>query len=133
MQEGKTILVLGAGIGGIVASSLLRRGLEKAHRIILFDQEPNHSFQPSYLWVMTGDRSQQSISRPFALLKQDGIEFVEGKIVEISPERKFVSLADGREFIGDYLVIALGADLAPEIIQDCPTNVQQPHAKLQCF
>jgi sulfide:quinone oxidoreductase len=115
-EAGKTVLVLGAGIGGIVLSSLLRKGLDKAHRIILFDQELNHSFQPSYLWVMTGDRSSESISRPFTDLKQDGIEFVQGIVKNISTQEKRVTLADGRQFSGDYVVVALGADLVPEII-----------------
>ncbi len=112
---GKTVLIVGAGIGGIVCASSLRRKLDKSHRVLLFDQNAVHSFPASYVWVVVDDRSRESISRPLAL-KEEGIEFVQGKVVGISPLEKRVTLADGRDFVGDYIVVAVGAELVPEAI-----------------
>lgn len=110
-----TILILGAGTGGVVAASRLRQRLAKTHRIVLVDREDTHVFAPSLLWLMTGGRTAQDISRPLACLERKGIELVRGEIERIDPQTREVSVA-GRTLRGDYLVLALGAELAPETI-----------------
>jgi sulfide:quinone oxidoreductase len=111
----KTILILGGGIGGTVAASRLRRALPGGHRIVLVEREENHLFQPSLLWLMLGRRTPAAIQRPVARLTRRGIEVVRGRIEHIDPARRAVHI-DGRETVADYLVIALGADYAPETV-----------------
>jgi sulfide:quinone oxidoreductase len=112
---GKTVLVLGGGIGGVVAASRLRRALPHAHRVVLVEREPAHLFQPSLLWLMLGWRRAGQISRPLAALTRRGIEVVRGNVDRIDAARRAVTV-NGREHVADYLVIALGAELAPETI-----------------
>jgi sulfide:quinone oxidoreductase len=115
MTMGKTILVLGGGIGGLVAASRLRKGLTREHRVVLIERESDYVFAPSFLWLMTGLRRREKISRPLSKLRKQGIELLQGSIERIDPEARTVWV-DGRELAGDYLVIALGAELAPETI-----------------
>ena len=115
MAQGKTVLILGGGIGGIVAASKLRRALSREHRVVLVEQASTHLFQPSLLWLMLGLRAPQQISRPYAALARRGIEWVQGRVERIDPMRRAVSV-DGKELIADYLVIALGAELAPDTV-----------------
>ena len=115
MSTGKTILVLGGGIGGVVVASRLRRMLPREHRVILIEREADYVFAPSFLWLMTGLRTAKKISRPLSTLSKRGIEVVRGEIENIDPDRRAVSV-NGEERVGDYLVIALGAELAPDII-----------------
>lgn len=115
MTQGKTILILGGGIGGLVAARRLRKQLPKAHRIVLIDRETRFLFQPSLLWLMTGLRSPEKITLPLAALARKGIEVVHGEIERINPESRTVH-AGGQSYRGDYLVIALGAVLAPEAV-----------------
>ena len=115
MTTGKTIVVLGGGIGGVVAASLLRKRLARTHRVVLVERETQHVFAPSLLWLMTGARRARQISRPLAPLARSGIELVHGEIERIDPATRSVQVA-GREIHGDYLVVALGAELAPETI-----------------
>ena len=112
---GKTVLVLGGGFGGIVAASRLRRALPREHRVVLVEREAAHVFSPSLLWLMIGERKPDAISRPLAALAKRGIEVVRGNIEKIDPARRTASV-DGRELAGDYLIVALGADLAPELV-----------------
>ncbi|MEK7206763.1 MAG: FAD/NAD(P)-binding oxidoreductase [Pseudomonadota bacterium] len=114
-MQSKTILILGGGIGGIVAASLLRKALPRAHRVVLVEREERHVFQPSLLWLMTGSRTPADISRPLDALQKRGIEVVRGNIERVDPTRHAVVI-NGNELTGDYLVIALGAELAPEMI-----------------
>ncbi len=123
MTRGKTVLILGGGIGGSVAASRLRKMLPREHRVVLVERESAHVFAPSFLWLMVGERSARQISRPMTALARRGIELVQGTIEHIDPVQRVVRV-DGRELSGDYLVIALGAELAPEAI---PGLVQAGH------
>ena len=115
MAAAKTILILGSGIGGIVATSLLRKQLAREHRIILVEREPRHVFPASLLWLMIGARREEQISRPIEGLARSGIEFVHGEVERIEPQTLSVRAA-GREIAADYMVVALGAEFAPEAI-----------------
>ena len=112
---GKTVLVLGGGIGGVVAATRLRRLLPREHRVVLIEREADHLFQPSLLWLMLGQRTAAQIARPIARLARRGIEVVRGTVERIDPARRTV-VVNGKEQTADYLVIALGAELAPEAI-----------------
>lgn len=110
---GKTVLILGGGFGGIAAASRLRRALPREHRVILVERESDHIFAPSLLWLMIGERSPDAISRPIAALAKRGIEVIRGNIEKIDPARRSVRV-NGGELAGDYMIVALGAELAPE-------------------
>jgi sulfide:quinone oxidoreductase len=111
----KTVLILGGGVGGLVAANLLRKRLPREHRVVLIEREASFVFAPSLLWLMTGDRTAGAISRPLARLERRGIEVVRGEIERIAPERREVTVS-GRAIAGDYLIVALGAELAPESV-----------------
>ncbi|MHB1108974.1 MAG: NAD(P)/FAD-dependent oxidoreductase [Devosia sp.] len=115
MIAGKTVLVLGGGIGGIVAARLVRKRLPRAHRVVLVERESQHVFAPSLLWLMVGARRQQQISRPLASLAKSGIELVQGEVDRIDPTTRSVHVGD-QNILADYIVVALGAELAPEMI-----------------
>ena len=114
-MQSKTIVVLGGGIGGMVAANEIRRQLPAAHRVVLVEKSAQHSFAPSFLWLMTGDRKPDQIRRPLAGLLRHGVEVLQAEVTGIDPAlRKVRTGAD--EIAYDYLVVALGADLAPDAI-----------------
>lgn len=112
---GKTVMVLGGGIGGVVAATRLRRLLPREHRVLLVEREADHLFQASLLWLMLGWRTPDQIRRPIARLARRGIEVVRGGVERIDPARRTV-VVNGKEQTADFLVIALGAELAPKAI-----------------
>ncbi len=112
---GKTVMVLGGGIGGVVAATRLRKLLGREHRVVLVERETDHLFQPSLLWLMLGWRRPEQIQRPIGRLARRGIEIVRGSVERIDPARRTV-VVNGMEQAADYLVIAMGAELAPESI-----------------
>lgn len=114
-MAGKTVVVLGGGIGGTVVAGRLRRSLAREHRIVLVEREQNHLFQPSLLWLMVGDRRPQQIQRPVERLAHRGIEVIRGTVERIDAARRAV-VVNGTELGADYMVIALGAEYAPETV-----------------
>ncbi|MDP2693857.1 MAG: FAD/NAD(P)-binding oxidoreductase [Gallionella sp.] len=110
----RTVLVLGAGIGGIVAAETLRKLLPASDRVIAVDRAGQHFFPPSLLWLMVGQRTPQDFTRPLDRLPH-GIEFRQGNVTRIDPARREVEI-DGQPLRADALVIALGAEYAPDTI-----------------
>lgn len=115
MSDAKTILILGGGVGGLVAARALRKRLPRRHRVVLVDRERDHVFAPSLLWLMVGQRQARSIQRPLERLRRKGIEVRLGEIEQIDPARRAVRVS-GEELTADYVVVSLGAELAPESV-----------------
>src|SRR5579859_1269697 len=111
-MAGKTILVVGGGVGGLTAANALRKRLDPSHRVVLVDKTGAHLFAPSLLWLMVGQRHPARLVRDLRGLVQPGVEVVRAAVQEIDPNRGRVR-ADGQELGYDALVIALGADLDP--------------------
>lgn len=109
--RGQTVLVLGGGIGGVSAANRLRKRLDRHHRIVLVSREAEFSFAASYLWVMSGDRRAEQITRPLQRLQRRGIEVVIGEVERIDSETRTV-VVSGKNFTADYIVVSLGADWA---------------------
>lgn len=65
---GKTILVLGGGIGGINTAKELNRkigneeGINLA-RILVFEKDEKNVFGPSLTWLMVGKREMEEVYR----------------------------------------------------------------------
>lgn len=53
-MDSQNIIVLGGGIGGLVAANELRQLLPTKHRITIIERNEEHAFAPSFLWVMNG-------------------------------------------------------------------------------
>ena len=111
----RTALVLGAGLGGMVAAQTLRRLLPRSDRVVLVEREARHVFPPSLLWLMVGQRSAEAISRPSEHAARQGIELVRGEVSAIDPAARTVRVGE-QTLRGDALVIALGAEYAPQAI-----------------
>jgi sulfide:quinone oxidoreductase len=114
-HEGKTVLVLGGGVGGLVIVHELRKQLPRPHRVVLIERSPTHLFYPSLLWLMIGQRKPQDIRRPLAPLAQKGIEVIQGEITALDAATRTIQVG-GQALTGDYLVVSLGAELAPETV-----------------
>jgi len=129
MTDRATVLVLGGGVGGVVAARSLRRSLPAQHRVVLVDRERNHLFAPSLLWLMTGKRTAPAISRPLDKLARRGIEVITGDVSQIDGGTRRVGVVEhplvddpssrhgvGRELKADHLIVSLGVELAPETV-----------------
>lgn len=115
MEQSRTVLILGAGVGGVVASYHLRRLLPLDHKIIIFDREENHLFAPSLLWLMIGDRKADKISRPIERLSRKGISVVRGEIEKLDPTSKSI-IVQGKTYRGDAIIISVGAEYNDDAI-----------------
>lgn len=112
-MDGTTTLILGGGWGGLTAAHHLRGLLTSEHRVVVIERSSKFSLGVSNLKLMTGERqSVQGIQRDMAKLKRPGIEWLHAEAREIDPDARTVTTDTGT-LTGDYLVLAMGAELAP--------------------
>ena len=114
-MAGRTVLVLGGGVGGLVTANELRHRLEPSDRVIVIERERRHLFQPSLLWLMVGRRRTEAISRPMRSMLLPGVEWMQATILAVDPVARSVETSAG-QIRGDALLLALGAELAPEAL-----------------
>lgn len=114
-MPGKTIVILGAGVGGLVAANELRRRVPREHRIVLVEKKSEHAFAPSFLWLMVGKRRPREITRPVESLVRPGVEIVFAEAHRIDPANRQVETS-ANILKYDFLIIALGAQLLPEAV-----------------
>ncbi len=113
-MSSKTILILGAGVGGLVTANELRRQLPSEHKVIIIDREAQHLHNPSLLWLMLGWREPEQLQNSLEKLSRQGIEFVQAEIQKIDPVQRRVGTSAG-DYNADYLVLSLGAQPSPEL------------------
>ena len=114
-MNNKTIVILGGGVGGIVVANELRHKLPHEHKVVLVEKNTEHAFAPSFLWLMTGDRKADKITKPIRTLVRSGVEVIHAEVTGIDiPNRRITTTTQPLNF--DYLIVALGAELAPELI-----------------
>ena len=108
-----TIVVLGAGFGGIATANRLRELLPPQHRVIVVDRSEDFFVGATKTWVMLGERSVAEITQSRAALLAPGVEFACAEVTAIDVAARTVASAGG-VIAWDYLVVALGADVAME-------------------
>ncbi|MBS4027385.1 MAG: NAD(P)/FAD-dependent oxidoreductase [Ignavibacteriales bacterium] len=130
----KKILILGAGFGGLtLASELDILAKEKKTGVTLIDKSPTFSMGFSTQWAMMGRRTVDEGTRSYSSLKAKYVQFVCEEIIAINAKENFVQTTS-QTLSYDYLVLALGAELAPERIHglsECSYNLCDANSVLQ--
>lgn len=117
----KTVLILGAGVGGLTTADTLRQLLPPEDRIILVDRSFDGTLGLSLLWVLRGWRRPDDVRvRPTAA-SLPGVEMVTATVAHIDIAAQVVH-TDNSVIGYDALVIALGAARTPTPFPDCRTR-----------
>ena len=115
------IVILGGGFGGLAAANELRENLTQDTRITIVDRKDWFMMDLVKLWIMTGTREFETSKRPLENVTKKGIEFVNEQVVKIDLQNKIVRTSY-RSLHYDYLIIALGVELASEQIPGLVEN-----------
>ncbi len=106
------IVVLGAGLGGVVAAYEIREKVRSKDKVTIINETDFYQFVPSNPWVLVGWRERKAILVDLAKpMEKRQINFVVGKASRVEPEKKEVRMDDGSSVAYDYLVIATGPEL----------------------
>jgi sulfide:quinone oxidoreductase len=114
-MNGNDVIILGGGSGGLATAGRLKELLGDKVNITIIDRESSFVMGFSLLRVMTGEKTEEEVGVPKEKISQKGIRFVNSEVAQIdTTTKKNVVTTSKEEFSYDYLVIALGAELAPE-------------------
>ncbi len=127
-----SIIIVGAGFGGLATAFELARRKEKlgGREIFLIDRNPHHLYTPLLYEIATGYDSREigkDADRSFentlaagaafsfregigARLKTAGIHFLNEEVMTLDAPRHTITLSDGRTLAWSNLVLALGGE-----------------------
>jgi sulfide:quinone oxidoreductase len=108
------VVILGAGFGGLELASRLSEELGDDADVTLIDKGEGFVFGFSKLDVMFGRVSESHVLHRFADIAKPGVRMVQAEITAIDPTTRRVTTTAG-DFDAGILVVALGADLHPEL------------------
>jgi sulfide:quinone oxidoreductase len=108
-------VILGAGFGGLTVATDLLRLLGENHDIVLIDRRDHFLAGLRKLWAIVGLGALEEGRRPRKSLTQRGVRFLQREVRAIDPSARRVE-TDVETLEGDHLVIALGADLRPDLV-----------------
>lgn len=104
-----TVVVLGAGFGGLELSTLLSEALGEELDLTLIDKNDSFAFGFSKLDMMFGRKAPEAVRLAYRHIVKPGVRFRQETITAIDPEARRVT-TEGGVYAADVLVIALGAD-----------------------
>jgi len=104
-----SVLVLGAGFGGLELCTRLSEELGEQVDVTLIDRADAFVFGFSKLDVMFGVRAPEAVRLRYAGMTTPQVRFRQEEITEIDPDARRV-VTDLDEYEADVLVVALGAD-----------------------
>ncbi|HEX9816886.1 MAG TPA: FAD/NAD(P)-binding oxidoreductase [Candidatus Thermoplasmatota archaeon] len=109
------VVILGGGFGGLTVASELAARKFRSVEITLVEQRPTYVMGLAKLWALDGRRPLGAAGREYVDLEPRGIRLIRGMVRNIDLERRRVRV-DRTEHDYDVLVVALGAELAPDHI-----------------
>lgn len=119
----KTILILGAGFGGVRAALDLEKRLagNKDWQIVVVDRNSFQTFTPNLYEIASAVKVEEepyyvklrgSVAIPYGhIFKNKKIDFIQADIRNINLSESLVTTGGGEELEFEYLVIALGAEV----------------------
>ncbi len=112
----KTILILGAGTAGTAIAHKLRRRLSSEWDVAVVDPSSTHLYQPGLLFLPFGDETEERIVRERGSTLGKGITWHKDAVKAIDTERRCVELEEGEPLSYDFLIIASGTEVRPDMI-----------------
>ena len=116
------VLILGGGFGGLSAANEMRKSLSSSQvKITIVDKKNWFMVGFAKLWIIKGTRTFENSTGSLDGLAKKEIDFLNEEILQIDLENKNVKTTT-KNLSYDFLIIAMGAVLAPQKIQGLTEN-----------
>jgi sulfide:quinone oxidoreductase len=109
MQRKRSVVVLGAGFGGLELTTILSEALSERLELTLIDKSDSFIFGFSKLDIMFGREKPDAVRHSYRDIVKPGVCFLQETVLSIDPDARRV-VTDGGIYEADFLVVALGAD-----------------------
>lgn len=110
------VLILGGGFGGLSTANEIRNSLSSSEvKITVVDKKNWFMVGFAKLWIIRGTRTFENSTGSLNELAKKEIDFLNEEILQIDLENKNIKTTT-KNLSYDYLIIAMGAVLAPQKI-----------------
>ncbi|MDQ4005432.1 MAG: NAD(P)/FAD-dependent oxidoreductase [Actinomycetota bacterium] len=109
------VLILGGGFGGVSTAHHIRM-LGPEHDITLVSRSTRFMMGFRKNSELAGSAPMDEGRRPLAALEERGVRLVHGTVTKVDPEARAAEV-DGERLEADAMVIALGAETAPDAVR----------------
>ena len=117
------VVILGGGVGGTLTANLVARKLKRRiangeAKVTVVDLSGKHTYQPGYMYIAMGHERPERLIRSERSLLDGNVDLVVDLVQKVDVDASRVELASGEMLHYDQLVIATGARIVPEAIED---------------
>lgn len=130
----QNIVILGAGFGGLTAALILDSlAATNEAKVSLIDRNSSFGMGFSMQWVLMRRRNAEEGVRSYGSLAAKHVDFIRDEITNIDVSSRIV-LTKAHALNYDHLILALGAELSPELIPglgDAAYNLCELNSVLQ--
>jgi sulfide:quinone oxidoreductase len=119
----RTVVVLGAGVGGLTAAAKLRELLPAGERVVLVDRSFDGALGLSLLWVLRGWRTPEQVRVTPSAASLPGVDLLTAEVEHIALDARTVHTTQGPVRY-DALVLALGASMNPAKVPGLPQALE---------
>ncbi|MFK5959219.1 MAG: FAD/NAD(P)-binding oxidoreductase [Lutibacter sp.] len=116
MSKHFQVLVIGGGTAGIMVSSMLKRK-NSSLQIGIIEPAETHYYQPAWTLVGANTYDFDATAKPMSSLIPNGVEWIKEFADTFDPENNKVITKNDSEFTYDYLVVAPGLKIAPNLVE----------------
>lgn len=116
MKSHHQIVIIGGGTAGIMVSSQLLRQ-DSSLDIAVIEPANTHYYQPAWTLVGAGTYDFENTGRPMSKIMPKQVKWVKEYASRFEPENNKVFTKEGSELSYDFLVVAPGLVMAPELIE----------------
>ncbi|HCD88454.1 MAG TPA: pyridine nucleotide-disulfide oxidoreductase, partial [Algoriphagus sp.] len=109
------IVIIGGGTAGITVAAQLKRK-DKNLAIAIIEPSEKHYYQPAWTLVGAGTFDFKDTEREEVDYIPKGVEWIKDKASAIDPKQNKVSTEKSGDVSYDYLVVAPGLVMAPELL-----------------
>jgi sulfide:quinone oxidoreductase len=124
MEKSHQILIIGGGTAGIMTAAQLLKANAQLN-IGLIEPADTHYYQPAWTLVGANAYDYEKTARPMKDLIPRGVTWIKDFADKIDPDNNKVVTRDGSTYTYEYLVVAPGLVMAPELIEGLTESLGQ--------
>lgn len=121
--RGTRIAVVGGGFAGLETAFLLRARLGERAKITLVSDRDDFLFKPNTIYLPFGGKLEPLLIPLSLPAQRRSIDLVKGAVGAVDSDARRIDV-DGRALDYDFLVLATGADMAPDEIPGLATHAE---------
>ncbi len=124
MKLNYQIIIVGGGTGGIMTAAQLLKTNSKLE-IAIIEPSETHYYQPAWTLVGAGAFDYKKTAKPMAEVMPKGVTWIKDKVTKLQPEANRLETASTGILQYDYLVLAPGLVMKPDLIEGLPEALER--------